>query len=667
MKKDFPKIKKRYDELCDLLIKYNYQYYNLNDPLISDSEYDSLMRELFEIEKRHPGLKRDDSPASHVGGFASEAFSEVRHDPPMLSLGNVFYDDELADFDRRCRKNSGAAEIEYTAELKYDGLAVEVVYRAGRLAQGSTRGNGLIGEDVTANLSAIKKIPVALKSQIAPEFISVRGEVFLNHEEFERLNRMRESEGEPLFANPRNAAAGSLRQLDPEVTAGRELDVVFYSLGKAGVTLNTQSEFFEYLESLGVPVSKNRVFGGLSEIKEFYQKWLENRHTLGFDIDGIVIKVNRFDLREKLGNTSKAPRWAVAWKFPAKEAITRLVSVDFQVGRTGIITPVANLLPINIGGVVVKRATLHNFSEVERLGVKIGDRVRVIRAGDVIPKIVDVVGRESSGQSEIIRPAACPSCGSSLSEEDVYLRCVNPECESVKLEFLKFFVSKDAMDIENFGPELVARLYEAGKMRKISDIYSITAEDLLALDRMGDVLAAKIMASIDRRRRIPLSHFLKSLGIRNVGKHIASVIAREVGTLDRLVKMTIEDLMNIKEIGPETAESVHRFFKDRENIEMIRDMINAGLQVEDEKAPGKIEAGIAGKTFVFTGSLKHFTRKEAEDFIVSLGGRAAGSVSKKTDYVVAGDEAGSKLDRARSLGVKILAEAEFIELTGIKK
>ncbi len=660
-------IAKRYNELCDLISEYNRHYYELSAPLVDDAEYDRLMAELAGIEAKHPELKRADSPAAKVGGYASATFSEVPHDPPMLSLGNIFTDEELADFDARCRK---AAEGEplYSMELKYDGLAVEVVYEKGKLKQGSTRGSGEVGEDVTRNLATIRAVPRALRGD-APDYISVRGEVFMRHGEFDRLNASRAERGEPAFANPRNAASGSLRQLDPAVTAERSLDAVFYAVGRvsADLPMPDQRSLFEGLPGLGLPVSPQAAVGTVEQIKEYYAYWLENRHTLDFDIDGIVVKANDFALRERMGVTTKAPRWAVAWKFPAREAVTGLESVDFQVGRTGIITPVANLHPINIGGVIVKRATLHNFREVERLDARIGDRVRIIRAGDVIPKVIEVVRHGNAARGDaIMPPERCPSCGEGLLREDIYLRCVNPSCESKRMEALKFFVSKDGMDVEYFGPELVQRLYDAGRLTTIADFYKITRDDLMGLDRMGEKLADKVLDSINARRRVPLSRFLQSLGIRNVGGHVASVIAGRVRSLGRLRVMGVDDLMEIHEVGPGVAESVYGYFHDEKNLALVDDMAGAGLVVEEEEAAADTGSPLSGRTFVVTGTLSRFSRQEAEDIIKKLGGRAAGSVSARTDYVVAGESAGSKLDRARSLGVKVIGEDEFITMIGKK-
>ena len=659
-------IKARYAELAALIEKYNRHYYELDSPLVDDAEYDERMRELSALEEAHPELRAEDSPTRRVGGRASSSFAEVRHDPPMRSLGNIFTEEDLDDFHARCAKGLGTDDIEYSIELKFDGLAVEIIYENGALVLGSTRGDGETGEDVTANIAALECVPKKLAGEKAPARIAVRGEVFMRHGEFERINREREEAGEPAFANPRNAAAGSLRQLDPRVTAGRNLDFAPYAVGALeGAAAGTQGELFALLRELGLPVKKHIALGGLEEARRFYREWSENRHTLDFDIDGIVLKVNRLDFQEKLGATSKAPRWAAAWKFPAREAVTALESVDFQVGRTGVVTPVGNLAPINIGGVMVKRATLHNFDEIARLGLMIGDAVKVKRAGDVIPKVIEVA--HPGGKRRAIEPPAkCPSCGSSLQKEDIFIRCVNPSCDAKKLEILKFFVSKDAMDIEFFGPELVQRLYSAGKLRTVADVYRLTAADLLEMERMGDILAGKIIASIDGRRSVGLAHFLRSLGIRNVGDHLARVIARSVKKLDRLFETSAEELMAIHEVGPGVAEAVVDFFRGP-GAELVREMRASGVTVLDEEGASDMASAVAGKTFVFTGSLEKLSRKEAEETVERLGGHAAGSVSKKTDYVVAGEAAGSKLEKARSLGVTIITEEEFIAMAGGKE
>ena len=653
-------IEKRYNELCNELLEYNRHYYELDMPLVEDAFYDELMRELIDIERRHPKIRRHDSPSSRVGGFASSSFKEVAHDPPMLGLGNVFSTEELDEFHNRCAQVYSG---DYAVELKYDGLAVELLYINGVFTQGSTRGNGKVGEDVTANLATVSNMPLRLSGENIPKEITARGEVIMTKAEFERLNEMRSANGEQLFANPRNAAAGSLRQLDPTVTGSRELTLYLYGIGKVSPDIiSSESEMFGHFKDWGLPVPPDFKIGDIDTAKDFYNYYLEHRYTLGFDTDGIVIKVNDFAAREKIGYVTKAPKWATAWKFPAQEALTRLESVDFQVGRTGIVTPVANLSPINIGGVVVRRATLHNFSEVKNLGVHIGDIVKVIRSGDVIPKIIESHPPDNGERIEIIPPEDCPVCGNGLQKEDIYYRCVNKGCRAISGESLKFYVSKDALDIEFFGPELVNRLHDLNKITSIADIFRITREDLLSVERMGEKLADKIMASIDRRRSLTLSHFLRSLGIRNVGAHVASVIAAAAGSLDVLKEMDIEDLMAVREIGPEVARAVYEFFHEKETAGIVDVMLNNGVTVMDEERKKNVDSPITGKTFVITGTLGSMGRKEAESLVEKLGGKASGSVSKKTDFVVAGASPGSKLDKANELGVKVLTEDEFLAM-----
>ncbi len=670
------KTAERHRELAALIEKYNHHYYVLNDPLVDDAAYDEAMRELIAIEEAHPELRTDASPSVRVGGEASGAFREVRHDPPMQSLSNVFSEGDLEDFHGRCLKALGVEDLEYSIELKYDGLAVELIYEKGKLVLASTRGDGVVGEDVTANVRELGSIPKSLGGgpKEIPERISVRGEVFMRHGEFERLNRERLEAGESPFANPRNAASGSLRLLDYAETGKRNLDFSPYAVGEvSGNAPSTQKDMFALLSRLGLPVKEHITFGALEEVRAFYGRWAAGRHELDFDIDGIVLKVNRLDFQQRLGATAKAPRWATAWKFPAREAVTVLESVDFQVGRTGIVTPVGNLRPINIGGVVVKRATLHNFSEIGRLNLKIGDAVKIIRAGDVIPKIMGIleVGG-SENKEEIIAPEKCPSCGETLVREEIFIRCVNPLCEEKKLEQLKFFVSKGAMDIEFFGPELVQRLYQAGKLKTIADFFRLTREDLLAMERMGEKLADKIILSINARREIPFSQFLKSLGILNVGEQVARDIARGVGSLDNLMKLTGGDFTDkttkkyeIFGVGDSIERSLLEYTGRDETRQLLEELSGSGVVITDEEVPVvPRESAIAGKTFVFTGTLTRLSRRDAEELVEKLGGHAAGSVSKKTHYVVAGEEAGSKLDRAKSLGVPVISEDEFIEMAG---
>lgn len=656
----------QYDELCDLLIEYNRRYYEDNDPAVDDAEYDRLLKQLADMEAANPKFRRVDSPARNVGGRASSSFAPVTHDPPMLSLSNALSAFELDEFCVRCEKSLGVEPL-YVAELKYDGLAVELVYKNGVLAQGSTRGDGKVGEDVTANIAVVKNVPARLTGDYPPE-LTVRGEIIMAKAEFERLNQERASAGEPLFANPRNAASGSLRQMDPAVTKKRELMLCVYGMGKQpDKPIAGEKEMFETFADWGLPQPEYFETGSASAAKKFYEHWLEHRYELGFDIDGVVVKVNSFALRERIGYTVKSPRWAVAWKFPPMEAITCVETVDFQVGRTGLVTPVANLSPINIGGVVVKRATLHNFSEIKKLGVKTGSRVKVIRSGDVIPKIIEVTGISPDvTPADIVPPIHCPVCGKELVQEDIFIRCVNKDCPATQTERLKFFVSKDGLDLEYFGPELIMRLLSAGKIKVAGDIFRLSKQDLSELERMGDKAAQRVLASINAKRSVPLSVFLRSLGIRNVGAHIAAVIAAEAVSWERLKAMSEAELMEIREVGAEVAGAVYNFFHS-DDLLVAEDIIAAGVTVEDEAAPQRVGVGandVAGKTFVVTGTLASMGRKEAEALIESLGGRAAGSVSTKTNYVVAGESPGSKLSKAIELNVPVLTEQDFLSMTG---
>lgn len=651
--------KERYQELQDSLQRWNQAYYNDDAPLVDDAVYDEAMKELQELERRYPEIASGSSPSARVGGEVSSGFDEVAHRPPMLSLANATEEGEVRNFAQRCYDESGAET--FYAELKFDGLAVEVEYRQGRFFRGSTRGDGRVGEDITANVATIESLPKHIDN--APSLLQLRGEVYLSHDEFERINAEREEANEKPFANPRNAAAGSLRQLDASVTASRRLQCVLYGNGQIDdIEIGSQLELYEFMRRYGLPVSSHQVSGSVDDVVSFYHHWLAHRHELPYDIDGIVIKINEYTRRDEMGETSKAPRWALAWKFPAREAITRLIDVQVQVGRTGVVTPVAHLSPINIGGVVVKRASLHNFDEIDRLGIATGDSVRVIRAGDVIPKVQGVF-EEGSSRTPVTVPESCPSCGEALQREDVYYRCVNPACPAIVRETLAFFVSKDGMDIEFFGPELVRRLYDAGKLRDIPDIYRLDLDTLVSMERMGEKAGERILASIDERRRVPLHRLLRSLGIRNVGDHIARVLARYAGTLDGLRAMSEEELRAIHEIGPGVASSLYGFLHSERGIGILDGLFNAGFSIEEEDT-SNIQDTLTGKTVVFTGTLEKLSRTEAKELVESLGGRASSSVSSKTDFCVAGPGSGSKEEKARSLGVPVLTEDEFMKLIG---
>jgi len=620
------KLKIKYNDLCNKLIEANTHYYELDNPILDDASYDKLMIELQLIEKTNSSIVRNDSPSLTVGGVVEKVFDAVEHIPPMLSLGNVFN---------------------------------EVIYKDGIYFQASTRGNGILGEDVTNNVSTIKNLPLRLKGDF-PKFLSIRGEVFMNKKDFLELNIKRKNSGEEIFANPRNAAAGSLRQLDPKKTAERPLDIVFYNYGQIsdGFNIKSQSDLFEFFRQFDIPISKFLVKGDLENISSFYNEWNENRFKLDFDIDGLVIKVNDFSLRDELGETSKVPKWATAWKFPAEVAVTKLEDVHFQIGRTGLVTPVAVLSPVNIGGVVVSRATLHNFKEIEKLNVKIGDIVRVKRAGDVIPKITGVDSTTNNGR-EIVVPLVCPECSAELLKEDIYIRCINSNCKGTKIEKLKFFVSKSGIDIEFFGPELVVRLFEAGIVKSISDFFNLNLEKLLLVDRMGEILANKILSSIEKRKVVTLSFFLKSLGIRNIGDHVAKILAKEIGSLENGLSVTEDELLEIHEIGPSVAKSFVDYFNDNENLKVLDELKLYNFVVKDEINNISKNSKIFGKVFVLTGTLKNYKRSEIKKIIESNGGRVSSSVSKNTDYLIAGGSVGSKFAKATKLDIEIFDEKKF--------
>lgn len=662
--------KKRIQELRDLIHYHNYRYYVLDDPEISDAEYDRLMRELMELEKEHPELITPDSPTQRVGAPPLEAFETVEHAIPMLSLDNAFDDTEMIEFDQRVKKGlNTTADIEYVCEPKLDGLAVELVYVDGIFTIGSTRGDGYTGENVTQNLKTIKSIPLKLLNPNGkiPERLEVRGEVIMGIKEFEELNREREENGEPPFANPRNAAAGSLRQLDSSITASRPLDIYCYGIGQVvGVSFKTHLESLEALKKYGFKVNPHiRKCLGIQEVLKYHEEMLELREKLPYEIDGIVVKVNDFSFQERLGVRTRSPRWAIAYKFPARQEVTQIVDIIAQVGRTGVLTPVAIMKPVNVGGVEVSRATLHNQDEIDRKDVRIGDWVVVQRAGDVIPEVVKVIKSRRTGQEKPYRlPDKCPVCGSKTVrlEGEVAVRCINIACPAQVKERIYHFASKRAMDIDGLGEKLIDQLVDKGLVKDVSDIYFLTKEQLAGLERMADKSAENILAAIEASKKRSLDRLLYALGIRFVGEHIARVLVKAFGSLENLAKATEDDLMQINEIGPQVAQSVVDFFSREENWRIIERLKQAGVQVEPVKE--QQSNILEGKTFVFTGALKSFTRDEAERIVEELGGRAASSVSRKTDYVVAGESPGSKLDRARALGVTVIDEEEFKKMIG---
>ncbi|MDO8446910.1 MAG: NAD-dependent DNA ligase LigA [Deltaproteobacteria bacterium] len=659
---------KRIEFLREEITRHNYLYYILDSPEISDAEYDRYMRELEDLEKRFPELITPDSPTQRVGAPPLEEFGTVRHTIPMISLQNAFTEEEAREFDAKVKRFLHTThEIEYVAEPKIDGLAIELVYEDGIFTVGSTRGDGETGENVTRNLRTIKTIPLKLfkpKSGAIPRKLEVRGEVYMKLGDFNRLNKKREAAGGPLFANPRNASAGSIRQLDSTITADRPLDIFCYGIGvMEGPKVSTHWEILETLKSLGFKV--NPLIKRCKNIEEaltFHKEIEEKRESLDYEIDGVVLKVNSLRLQEELGEISRSPRWAIAYKFPPRQETTRVINIEVGVGRTGALTPVAIMEPVEVGGVTVSRATLHNQDEIDRKDVRIGDSVVIQRAGDVIPEVVMVVTSKRTGhEKSYVMPDRCPSCGAHVVKEEVVWRCPNVSCPAQVKESIRHFASKGGMDIEGLGYKHIEQMVDKGAIKDSADIYYLIKNDILGLERFADKSAQNIIDSIEKSRNTTLPRLIYSLGIRDVGEHTAKLLTKEFGTIDALGAAKYDDLIKIREVGPEVAKSILAFFAEERNLKLIDKLIKGGITYEAEKTNkgGPLE----GKTFVFTGALKGFTRDEAESLVESKGGRPTSSVSKKTDYVVAGEEAGSKLDKARELGVKVITEEEFASLT----
>lgn len=656
--------KKRIEELRREIEYHNYRYYVLDSPVITDEEYDKLFRELVELEEKFPEFKSPNSPTQRVGAPPLKEFKTVKHEIPMLSLDNAFNGEELIAFEKKIKRMLKTdEEIEYVVEPKFDGLSISLLYRNGELVRGATRGNGIEGEDVTPNVRTIKTIPLFIED--APPLIEVRGEVVMFKKDFEELNRERRMKGETTFANPRNAAAGSVRQLDSSITAKRKLHFFAYAVGiYEGITFKTQEGILLFLKEKRFKVSPD--FEKVKGIEQVIKKCLwfqERRDEYPFDMDGAVVKVNSLELQKKLGATTHAPRWAIAYKFPAEEKETIVRDIIIQVGRTGKLTPVAILEPVFVSGSTVSRATLHNEDEIKRLGVRIGDHVIVRKAGSVIPEIVRVVKEKRTGKEREFKfPDKCPVCGAKvirLPGEADY-RCTNASCPAQIKGRILHFVSRDAMDIENIGESLVNQLVNKGIVKDIGDLYYLKVDDLLPLERMGRVLAEKIVRNIQNSKNRPLHRLIYGLGIFHVGKHVAEILTQKFKTMDEFLKANIEDYMEIEGIGPKTAKSLYMFFHEPKNIELIEKLKKAGVRMTEEESEGKLK----GLVFVFTGALKSMTRHEAEELVKSEGGSVASSVSKKVNYVVVGEKPGSKLEKAKRLGVKIINEEEFLKLIG---
>ncbi|NLW24260.1 MAG: NAD-dependent DNA ligase LigA [Clostridia bacterium] len=650
-------------KLREEIEKHNYQYYVLDNPLITDAEYDRLMQELLALEKEFPELVTPDSPTQRVGGQPLEGFKTHVHRTPLLSLSNAFGAEDLWDFHRRVLSTLGVDQVEYVVEPKIDGLSIALYYENGLLQIGATRGDGFTGEDVTQNLKTIGNVPLKLKENIP--LLEVRGEAYMPKESFRRLNEEREAKGEVLFANPRNAAAGSIRQLDPKIAAQRDLRVMVYDIMYLeGKEIFRHSEALELLRQQGFSVIEPFISSSMQEIVDYCAKWAQKRHDLSFEIDGLVIKVNDLEKQKRLGYTSKSPRWAIAYKFPAEQGVTKLVDILVRVGRTGAVTPTAILEPVRLAGTTVSRATLHNEDFIRDRDIRIGDYVVVQKAGDIIPEVVEVIKEKRTGEEIVFHyPTHCPECGSRIVrlEGEAVARCTGISCPAQVREGIIHFASRNAMNIEGLGPAIVSLLLDNQLIRDAADLYYLQFADLVKLERMAEKSATNLLNAIEESKTRSLDRVIFALGIRLVGQRAAKILAQEFKTMANLEKATLEELTGINEIGPKMAESIVAFFKEEKNREFLARLKKAGVNMESVET-SVLSNKLAGKTFVLTGTLENFTRKEAQEKIEALGGKVVGSVSKKTDYVVVGAEPGSKYEKAKELGITILNEEEFIAL-----
>ncbi|MBS4197278.1 NAD-dependent DNA ligase LigA [Lederbergia citri] len=659
-------VEKQLKELYNLLNQYNYEYHVLDNPSVPDAEYDRLMRELVKLEEEHPELISPDSPTQRVGGEALTAFEKVRHETQMLSLANAFSEDDLRDFDRRIRQAIGE-QFSYVCELKIDGLAVSLRYVDGLFVQGATRGDGTIGEDITANLKTIRSVPIRLKEPLSLE---VRGEAYMPKKSFLTLNKVREENGEVLFANPRNAAAGSLRQLDPRIAASRNLDIFLYGMGDYGTAgVASHSAGLDLLEKLGLKVNKERrKYDSIEEVIEYIKKWTGNRPNLDYEIDGIVIKVDSIDQQEQLGTTARTPRWAIAYKFPAEEVVTKLIDIELSVGRTGVITPTAILEPVRVAGTTVQRASLHNEDLIREKDIMLHDYVVVKKAGDIIPEVVNVLVERRSGEEiPFHMPTHCPECDSELVrlEGEVALRCINPTCPAQRREGLIHFVSRNAMNIDGLGEKVIGQLFSLQLIKDPADLYFLTKDQLLNMERMGEKSATNLIDAIQSSKANSLEKLLFGLGIRHVGEKAAKTLAEHFETIDKLAAASREELLTVEEVGEKMADSIATFFENEEFEQLISKLKDAGVNMEylgpKRSDTANVDSYFNGKTVVLTGKLEKMTRNEVKEKIESLGGKVSGSVSKKTDLVIAGEEAGSKLTKAEELGIEVWDEERLME------
>lgn len=659
-------IEQRIAELNKLLHEYGYAYYVLDKPVVADSVYDQLLQELIALEEANPSLIYPDSPTQRVGGAVVEGFKKVTHDYPMLSLSNAFNEADLREFDRKVRQAIGD-QFSYVCELKIDGLAISLKYENGMFVQGATRGDGVVGEDITANLKTIRAIPLRLKEPIT---IEVRGEAYMPKKSFENLNAQRADNGEELFANPRNAAAGSLRQLDPKIAASRQLSTFIYAIGGDGEVygIDGHAEMLDYLEGLGFPSNKERQrCSTIEEVMAFIEHWTENRPKLAYEIDGIVIKVDRYAQQDELGYTAKSPRWAIAYKFPAEQVVTTLLDIDLTVGRTGVVTPTAILTPVQVAGTTVQRASLHNEDLIRDKDIRLGDTVIIRKAGDIIPQVVGVLIEQRPEDSvPFVMPKNCPVCDSELIriEGEVALRCVNPACFAQIAESIKYFVSRNAMNIDGLGDKVVEQLLRANLIHDVSDLYHLTVEQLVELERMGEKSATNLVNAIQASKENSMERLLIGLGIRHVGEKAAKIVSQEFGSMEAVMAATEEQLVAIYEIGDKMASSLVEYFSNEEARAVIKRLAEAGVNMTYKGKKVEVAIGdspFAGKTIVLTGKLEQLTRNEAKAKIEELGGTVTGSVSKKTDLVIAGADAGSKLTKAEQLGIEVWTEDNLIE------
>lgn len=663
---DRVQLENRVAELNKLLHEYGHAYYVLDQPIVPDAIYDQLLHELIAIEEENPDLIFPDSPTRRVGGETLTGFNKVTHQYPMLSLGNAFNEEDLNDFDRRVRQVVGD-QVTYVCELKIDGLAISLRYEDGLFVQGATRGNGTVGEDITENLKTVHSIPLRLKEPVS---IEARGECYMPKRSFTNLNKMRAEKGDELFANPRNAAAGSLRQLDPKVAASRNLSTFIYAMGGNGEAygLESHSEALDYMDHLGFQTNhERRKFTNMKEVMAYIEEWTEQRPTLPYEIDGIVIKVDSYNQQEELGNTVKVPRWSIAYKFPAEEVVTTVLDIDLTVGRTGVVTPTAILQPVQVAGTTVGRATLHNEDIIREKDVRIGDQVIIRKAGDIIPEVVSVLFDQRKEDSEpFVMPTHCPVCDSELVriEGEVALRCVNPQCFAQISEGMAHFVSRNAMNIDGLGEKVVEQLLRSGLVKDVSDLYRLTVDELVQLERMGEKSATNLVSAIAASKGNSLERLLFGLGIRHVGAKAARLLAEEFETMDRLIGATETELVNVFEIGDKMADSVVTYFDNEDVLALISRLKEAGVNMNylgKKVNAAEIDSPFSGKTIVLTGKLEQLTRDDAKVKIEELGGKVTGSVSKKTDLVIAGTEAGSKLAKAEDLGIEVWDEDRLLE------